>query len=82
VKRTQIWCDHCGRIIQDKKHEENDWPLAIDNVYDSWNLWNEAPDGDDKMLCSLECVSEIVKAMLEERVDEEHEGIEYPEGTE
>lgn len=65
MKRVQLWCDSCGRFIQDKKYDigDDNWPLTIDNKDTAWELWSPH-DSDDRIFCSLECVVTCVQGLI------------------
>lgn len=66
MKRTQIWCDNCGREIQDKRTGNgSEHSMTIDNIDKSWELWSPA-GGEDSVLCGLKCVVETAQALMEE----------------
>ena len=54
MKRTQIWCDQCGRIIKDHRVEHGDGVTDIDTTDESWEIWTR--EIDLLLFCSLDCL--------------------------
>jgi len=69
MRKEEIWCDNCGRTIQVKNVPigSNDFS----NVDKSWELWNPTKDGEDRVLCSLQCVIECADNLMTEQFQKE-----------
>lgn len=52
MKRTQVWCDQCGREMKDTRDDGTDTFDAYD-LKDSWEIWST---DFDFTYCSLECL--------------------------
>lgn len=53
MKRTQIWCDQCGREMVNKVVENGDGSYTTSDPETTWEMW--AKD-NDWVFCSLLCL--------------------------
>ena len=53
MRRTQIWCDTCGKQLQDKRSPKGSGDF--DSTAKAWEFWS--PDDDhDGVYCSIPCL--------------------------
>lgn len=53
MKKTQIWCDGCGRELSCKTVETGDGFSSGTDSENTWELWSKDTDW---IFCSLDCL--------------------------